>query len=49
MEQFSLHYSDDNKTNTFNNGGNEEQGLKNVKYKQTLTTSPSAGQLTEEL
>ena len=33
MDQFSLQYSDDNKTNTSNNGGNEGQGLKNVKYK----------------
>ena len=33
---FSLHYSDDNKKNYFNNGGNNGHGLKNVRCKQTL-------------
>ena len=30
MDQFSLHYSDDNKKNTLDNGGNKEHGLKDV-------------------
>ena len=36
MDPFSLHYSDDNKKNTFNNGGNNGHGLKIVACKQTF-------------
>ena len=35
MNLFALHYSDDNKQNTFNNGGNNGHRLKNVTCKQT--------------
>ena len=31
-----FHYSDDSKKNTFNNGGNNAHGLKNVTCKQTF-------------
>ena len=34
MDQFSLLYSDDNKKNTLNNGGNKEHGLKDVTSKE---------------
>ena len=37
MDPFSLCYSDDNKKNTFNNGGNNGHGLKNFTCKTTLT------------
>ena len=36
INPFSLRYSDDNKKNTFNNGGNIGHGLKNVTFKQTF-------------
>ena len=34
---FSLHYSDDNKKNTFNDLGSKGHRLKNVTCKQTLS------------
>ena len=36
-DPFSLPYSDDNKKNTFNNGGNNGHGLKNVTCKQNFS------------
>ena len=35
-DPFSLHYSEDNKLNTFNNDGNNGHGLNNVKCEQTF-------------
>ena len=37
MDPFSLHYSDDNKKNAFNNGGSNGHELENVTCKQTFT------------
>ena len=37
--QFSLQYSDDNKTNTFNNDGNEGLVKSSVSSKQALTST----------
>ena len=37
MYPFSLHYSDDNKKNTFNNGANNGHGLKKIMCEQTFT------------
>ena len=36
MDPFPLRYSDDNKKNTFRNGGNNGHGLKNVTCEQTF-------------
>ena len=35
VDSFSLHYSDDNKKNTFENGGNNGHRLSNFTCKQT--------------
>ena len=42
MDPFSLHYSDYNKKNTFNNSDNNGHELKNVTCKQTLQLAQSA-------
>ena len=39
IDTLSLCCSDDNKKNTFNNGGNNRHGLKNITCKQTLSES----------
>ena len=43
MDSFSLHYFDDNKKNTFNNGGNNGQKMLCVNRPWTSTLGESTG------
>ena len=43
MDPFSLRYSDGNKKNAFNNGGNIGHGLKNFTCEQTFREYESFG------
>ena len=41
MDPFSLYYSDDNKNNIFDNGGNNGHGLKTLRVNRSLISYPT--------